>query len=240
MKTRRGDDRDSTPARVRARRNMQRKRLKEGCKRRLVGPGGAECRRWVEMMQLCVCKEGGRRNRGGNRSRSLGHQPAVEPATLPPTTPYPSFSSPSLCPSCFWALHAPSTSLSFSLARAWELPSLPCRAPRRRDQRFARRNPFSPFYALRDDDFARFKFFKQCQLACSTAARARPITLPTATMFTGPRMYTASCPRGSRGFVRVREYDTVSARTWPFRDCLSILINSLEKRNFSDENLTPW
>lgn len=39
------------------------------------------------MMQLCVCKEGGRRNRGGNRSRSLGHQPAVEPATLPPTAP---------------------------------------------------------------------------------------------------------------------------------------------------------
>ena len=33
-------------------------------------------------MQLCVRKEGGRRNRGGNRSRSLGHQPAVEPATL--------------------------------------------------------------------------------------------------------------------------------------------------------------
>jgi len=40
------------------------------------------------MMQLCVCKEGGRRNRGGNRSRSLGHQPAVEPATLPPTAPF--------------------------------------------------------------------------------------------------------------------------------------------------------
>lgn len=39
------------------------------------------------MMQLCVCKEGGRRNRGGNRSRSLGHQQAVEPATLPPTAP---------------------------------------------------------------------------------------------------------------------------------------------------------
>lgn len=38
------------------------------------------------MMQLCVRKEGGRRNRasGGNRSRSLGHQPAVEPATLAP------------------------------------------------------------------------------------------------------------------------------------------------------------
>ena len=59
------------------------------------------------MMQLCVCKEGGRRNRGGNRSRSLGHQPAVEPATLPPTTPYPTFSSPSFCPSSLFLASLP-------------------------------------------------------------------------------------------------------------------------------------
>lgn len=108
------------------------------------------------MMQLCVCKEGGRRNRGGNRSRSLGHQPAVEPAILPPTAP---------------------SSLTLFLH-----PSMPFVSPVRcvTSLRISRRFLQS---ATRAASVA-FKFFKQCQLACTVALIILPVSLLT--MFTVP------------------------------------------------------
>lgn len=107
------------------------------------------------MMQLCVCKEGGRRNRGGNRSRSLGHQPAVEPAILPPTAP---------------------SSLTLFLH-----PSMPFVSPVRC---YLLAN-LTSLLAIGDSRASvAFKFFKQCQLACTVALIILPVSLLT--MFTVP------------------------------------------------------
>jgi len=104
------------------------------------------------MMQLCVCKEGGRRNRGGNRSRSLGHQPAVEPAILPPTAP---------------------SSLTLFLH-----PSMPFVPPVRcvTSSRTSRRS-----LQLTTRASVAFKFFKQCQLAYRRAdnTAGSPLTMFT-------------------------------------------------------------
>ena len=168
-KARRADDRDSGPwrwnERERTCRGRDWRKAVEGgwWVGERVGGTNRGAGRWVEMMQLCVCKEGGRRNRGGNRSRSLGHQPAVEPATLPPTTPYPSFSSPLLCLSLFFApcftpaisVSLPSASLRRNASPAPLPPPPPPPSPPPPPplwKAFLHRETFLDARTLRDDD----------------------------------------------------------------------------------------
>ena len=196
---------------------MQRKRLKEGCRRRLVGRGAG---RWDEQGGREVSRDDAVVRLQGRRKEEPRREPV--PVTGPPagrrtrhTAPYhplpllflssslslaflrPVFHSSHLClasfglpaQKCLPRPSAATASSSFSSSSSSPLESFPPSRNLSRRSDSPRRRRQRP--RRRQLYSAALEFFKQCQPACSVVCADNATG---ATMFTGPRLYASRLP----------------------------------------------